>query len=195
MLRFFTTTLPGLVSVISHAHLAAAKKPRFDSTGSGSWWVDIGVSVGCCFMAALMTALNIGLLAQDPLSLEVLSKTGTPREKKYASRIRSLLTRQNWCIAALLVMNAVAVEVLPLFMDHMVDSWIAIIISSVLVLLCTDIVPTAIASLHGLRLAGSMTWVVRMLMYLTSPITLPLSWALDYMLGRFNVFSCERMLS
>ena len=82
-----------------------------------------------------MSGLTIGLLSLDILSLEVLKKSGKPIERKYASRIITLVKRHHLLLVTLLLANAIAVESMPIFLNKITIEIVAIIVSVTAVLL------------------------------------------------------------
>jgi hypothetical protein len=51
------------------------------------WTVYMCISAGLVCMAGLMSGLTLGLMSMDTVELEVLKKTGTAEEKRYAAII------------------------------------------------------------------------------------------------------------
>ena len=92
----------------------------------------------------LMSGLTVGLLSIDDLVLEMKEKSGTDEEKHLAGRILPLIKQHHLLMVTLLIANAAAMEALPLFLDEMVPSYAAIIISVTLVLFFGEIMPQAL---------------------------------------------------
>jgi hypothetical protein len=80
---------------------------------------------------------------------QVLRRSGTPRESKYASGILPLVSNQHFLLVTLLLCNAVAMEALPLFLDRLADPVTAIVISVTAVLVFGEIFPQALCSRCG----------------------------------------------
>ena len=83
----------------------------------------------------MMSGLTIGLLSLDITSLEVLSRSGHPSEKKYAKWIVRIVKYHHWLLVTLLLSNAAAVETMPIFLNQIASEIISIVISITLVLL------------------------------------------------------------
>ena len=83
----------------------------------------------------MMSGLTIGLLSLDITSLEVLSRSGHPSEKKYAKWIVRVVKHHHWLLVTLLLANAGAVETMPIFLNQIASEIISIVISITLVLL------------------------------------------------------------
>ena len=85
--------------------------------------------------AGLMSGLTMGLLSLDKLSLEVLSRGGKTKEKKYSKRILLIVRHHHLLLVTLLLSNAVAVEAMPIFLAKITSEVVAIIVSVTAVLL------------------------------------------------------------
>lgn len=136
----------------------------------------------CC--AAMAAGMTIGLLSLDTLKLRIKLSVGTPAEKAAAGTILPILENHHWLLCTLLLFNAGANEALPIFLDSLVPSWCAVIISVTLVLICGEVIPTAIFSgPHQLAIAAKFTPFVYCLRALLSPIAFPMAKVLDCVLG------------
>jgi hypothetical protein len=82
----------------------------------------------------MMSGLTIGLLSLDYVSLQVLKNSGEPHERVYAARIIPLVRHKHLLLVTLLLCNAAAMEALPIFLDKMVPSYMAIALSVTAVL-------------------------------------------------------------
>jgi metal transporter CNNM len=77
---------------------------------------------------------------------QVLRRSGTTREQRYAAGILPIVANQHYLLVTLLLCNAVAMEALPLFLDRLADPVTAIIISVTAVLVFGEIFPQALCS-------------------------------------------------
>eukprot|EP00891_Asterochloris_glomerata_P001825 jgi/Astpho2/1825/gw1.00038.77.1_t len=134
-------------------------------------------------MAGLMSGLTLGLMSLDSLDLEVLRRSGTPKEQAYAKRLEGVLKRPHWLLVTLVLCNAAASETLPIFLDRLADPITAIIISVSVVLVFGEIIPQAVCSRHGLAVGAHAAWFVQALMYLCGVVAYPISLLLDWILG------------
>ena len=80
------------------------------------------------------SGLTIGLMSIEQLELEIKEKVGTEEEQGQAKRLLPLLHRKHLLLVTLLLFNAASAEALPLFLDDLVPSYIAIIVSVTAVL-------------------------------------------------------------
>ena len=83
-------------------------------------------------------------------------------------------------LVTLLLCNAVANEAMPLFLDSLVPSWCAIIISVTAVLFGGEIVPSAIFTGPAkLQIASSLSGLVWFVMFALTPLAWPIAKVLD----------------
>ena len=78
-------------------------------------------------------------------------------------------------------------EALPIFLDSLVPSYLAIIISVTAVLFFGEIIPQAVCTgPNQIKIAACISPVTLGLMYLSFPISYPISLLLDILLGKHS---------
>ncbi|XP_008236157.1 PREDICTED: DUF21 domain-containing protein At2g14520 isoform X2 [Prunus mume] len=102
---------------------------------SSGFFIHIALIVLLVLFAGLMSGLTLGLMSMSLVDLEVLAKSGTPKDRKYAAKILPVVKNQHLLLCTLLICNAAAMETLPIFLDGLVTAWGAILISVTLILL------------------------------------------------------------
>ncbi|KAI3809908.1 hypothetical protein L1987_19511 [Smallanthus sonchifolius] len=137
--------------------------------------------------AGLMSGLTLGLMSLSLVDLEVLAKSGTPRDRAYAEKILPVVRKQHLLLCTLLICNAAAMEALPIFLDTLVTAWGAILISVTLILLFGEIIPQSVCTRYGLAIGASVAPFVRVLVWVCFPVAYPISKLLDYLLGQEHV--------
>lgn len=147
------------------------------------FWIYLGIYVGLVLVAGLVSGLTMGLLSLDMMSLNVLATGGKPHERKYATKIIPIIKRHHLLLVTLLLTNAAAVESMPLFLDRISDPVTAIVVSVTAVLIFGEVVPQAICTRYGLAIGAHLSPLVIFLMFITLPISWPLSKLLDCILG------------
>jgi metal transporter CNNM len=140
-------------------------------------------AIGLTLLAGLMSGLTLGLMSLDNVDLEVLKRSGTHHQKVCAAKIHPVIANPHRLLVTLLVCNAIAAEALPLVLDRLTDPITAVIISVTVVLLFGEIIPQAACSAYGLEIGALSAPFVRALMFLTSPLNIPIAWVLDRVLG------------
>ncbi|KAK4476956.1 hypothetical protein RD792_016126, partial [Penstemon davidsonii] len=147
------------------------------------FFIHIVVIVFLVLFAGLMSGLTLGLMSLSLVDLEVLAKSGTPKDKQHAEKILPVVKNQHLLLCTLLICNAAAMETLPIFLDGLVTAWGAILISVTLILLFGEIIPQSVCSRHGLAIGASVAPVVRVLVWICFPVAYPISKLLDLVLG------------
>ncbi|RZC54622.1 hypothetical protein C5167_013472 [Papaver somniferum] len=151
------------------------------------FFVYIGVICLLVLFAGLMSGLTLGLMSMSVVDLEVLAKSGTPKDREHAAKILPVVKKQHLLLCTLLICNAAAMEALPIFLDGLVTTWGAILISVTLILLVGEIIPQSICSRYGLAIGAKVSPCVRVLVFVCYPVAFPISKLLDYLLGNRHV--------
>ncbi|CAI0453621.1 unnamed protein product [Linum tenue] len=154
---------------------------------SSEFFIHILIIVMLVLFAGMMSGLTLGLMSLSLVDLEVLAKSGTPQDRKYAAKILPVVKNQHWLLCTLLICNAAAMEALPIFLDSLITAWGAILISVTLILLFGEIIPQAVCTRYGLAIGATVAPFVRVLVWICSPIAYPISKLLDYLLGHGHV--------
>lgn len=137
--------------------------------------------------AGAMSGLTVGYLSIDDLVLELKSKTGTDVEQECARKILPILNSRHWLLVTLLLWNATAMEALPIFLNKLVDEFMAIIISVTLVLFFGEIIPQALCTGPSqLQIASFLSPLVNYLMNISFPVSYPIALLLDHLLGKHS---------
>ncbi|XP_060199671.1 DUF21 domain-containing protein At1g47330 isoform X1 [Lycium barbarum] len=148
------------------------------------FFVFILVVIGLVLFAGLMAGLTLGLMSLGLVDLEVLSKSGRSQDRIHASKILPVVKNQHLLLCTLLIGNSLAMESLPIFLDKLVPSWAAILVSVTLILMFGEIIPQAICTRYGLTVGATVAPFVQLLLWLFFPIAYPISKVLDWMLGK-----------
>ena len=137
-----------------------------------------------------MAGLTVGLLGMDPIELELKKESEDPQtpaqraDRDRARAVWSVVSKHHWLLCTLLFVNAGANEALPLCLNELLPPYAVITVSVTLVLLFGEILPTAIfTGPRRLRIAAHCVPATRALMWLTAPISFPMSLALDRAIG------------
>lgn len=133
------------------------------------------------FCVAVIAGLFLGLLTLDALDLQITERASfDPDERKYAGTLHPIVKERHLLLVTLLTLNALSYEALPIFLDKLVPGWAAILLSTTLVLLFGEIIPSAIfTGPDQLRLGYYMVPLVKVLLFIMYPICKPMSLILD----------------
>ncbi|CAK9009716.1 unnamed protein product [Durusdinium trenchii] len=119
-------------------------------------WFDMSAVLLCVLSAALAAGLTLGLATLEPFGLQVIlaarpedcvtqeERSKLKLEQQCASRILPLVKDHHLLLVTLLLFNTVANEALPVFLDELVPSWVALLLSVSVVLVCGEILPSAV---------------------------------------------------
>lgn len=142
------------------------------------------LSIFCVVCAALAAGMTIGLLSLDKLKLQIKLQVGTEKEKEAASKILPVIANHHFLLCTLLLFNALANETLPIFLDELLPTFAAVIVSVTFVLLCGEIIPNAIfTGPDQLTIAARFINLVLFLEFIFFPLAYPLGKLLDRILG------------
>lgn len=151
----------------------------------------------CLVGAAIAAGLTQGMLSLNPLELKVKLETGTEAEKAAAKKILPIISEHHILLVTLMLFNACANEALPIFLDALVPSWLSIVMAVTLVLICGEIVPSAIfTGPKQLEIASFLAPLTKCLIFVLYPISYPTGWVLDAWLGHdegITVFDRKEM--
>ncbi|KAI3768232.1 hypothetical protein L2E82_18747 [Cichorium intybus] len=148
---------------------------KYLSCCSPDFFIHVGMISMIVLFAGMMSGLTLGLLSMSLVDLEVLAKSGKPMDRLRASKILSLVKNHHLVLCTLLISNATAMEALPIFLNSLVEEYVAIIISVTLILLFGEIIPQSVCTRYGLVIGAAATPLVRVLVWIWFPVAYPIS--------------------
>ena len=164
--------------------------------GSTGFWISCAGVAGCVCVAALAAGLTMGLVGIEPFRLEILLEARDEdcrtqaqlkqlqQAKRYARNILPIVTKHHLLLVTLLLLNSFANEALPLFLDRIVPTSAAIILSVTFVLIFGEILPSAVfTGPNQLAMASAFSPFVKLVTCILYPVTFPISKVLDYFLS------------
>ncbi|XP_075885722.1 metal transporter CNNM4 isoform X2 [Nelusetta ayraudi] len=135
-------------------------------------------------LSGMFSGLNLGLMALDPMELRIVQSCGTDKEKKYARKIEPIRSKGNYLLCSLLLGNVLVNTTLTILLDDLIGSGLgAVVASTVGIVIFGEIVPQALCSRHGLAVGANTILVTKFFMFLTFPLSFPVSKLLDVLLG------------
>ncbi len=129
--------------------------------------------------SALFSGLTLGYFTLDPGSLRRRAKLGNSQ----AAAILPLRTRGNHLLTTLLLGNVAVNSILAIFLGELAGGLVASLTATALIFLFGEILPQAVISRHALRFGSLFAPIVRILMWISAPITYPIAALLDRFLG------------
>jgi len=164
--------------------------------GSSAFYKTLVMATVCVVGAGLAAGLTMGMVSIDPMEMEIIVKTEEKDiedkderkklkdDKEAAEKILPLIHDHHRLLVTLLLMNSVANEALPLFLDQLVPSWLAVVLSVSLVLVFGEILPSAVfTGSEQLSMAARFAGLVSACKFTLAPIAWPIATALDFILG------------
>uniref|UniRef100_A0A8C2HN40 Metal transporter n=1 Tax=Cyprinus carpio TaxID=7962 RepID=A0A8C2HN40_CYPCA len=133
----------------------------------------------------------------DPMELRIVQNCGTEKEKNYAKKIEPVRSQGNYLLCSLLLGNVLVNTTLTILLDDIAGSGlIAVVVSTIGIVIFGEIVPQAICSRHGLAVGANTILLTKFFMILTFPASYPVSKLLDHVLGQEigTVYNREKLL-
>ncbi|XP_076759804.1 metal transporter uex isoform X2 [Xylocopa sonorina] len=158
-------------------------------------WLSILIILMCLSFSALFSGLNLGLMAMDRTELKILCNTGTEKERQYARTIQPVRNHGNYLLCSILFANVLVNSIFTILLDDLSSGLVAVICSTLAIVIIGEISPQAICSRHGLCIGAKTIYVTKLTMVITFPLSYPISKILDFLLGEEigNVYNRERL--
>eukprot|EP00930_Biecheleria_cincta_P013932 TRINITY_DN12192_c0_g1_i1.p1 TRINITY_DN12192_c0_g1~~TRINITY_DN12192_c0_g1_i1.p1 ORF type:complete len:769 (+),score=104.64 TRINITY_DN12192_c0_g1_i1:100-2406(+) len=160
------------------------------------FWCNASASLLCILTAALASGLTLGLVSLEPREMEIIQaarledcssekeREKLQKQKDAARRILPLLKDHHLLLVTLLLMTAIANEALPIFLDDLVSPLMAVLLSVTFVLICGEIIPSAIfTGPSQLTVASAFIPCVNCLIWTLFCVAKPIARQLDKILA------------
>merc|ERR1712106_723330 len=163
-----------------------------------SVWAAIVLIVGLLCLSGLFSGLNLGLMSLDQTELKIVMSTGSDIEKAYAKAIMPIRGMGNFLLCSILLGNVLVNNTLTITLDNLTGGGglVAVIGSTLGIVVFGEIIPQAICSRHGLAVGARTIWLTKFFMAIASPLSFPISKILDKLLGSEigTVYNRERLM-
>jgi metal transporter CNNM len=146
-------------------------------------WIHMSLLVILLILSGLFSGLNLGLMSLNKTDLKIIINTGTEEERKYAKAIAPVRNHGNFLLCCLLFSNVLVNASLTILVDDLTSGLIAIMMSTLSIVIFGEIIPQAICSRFGLAVGAKTIYITKFFMFITSPLAFPLSKLLDKILG------------
>ncbi|MDB5167239.1 MAG: rane protein of unknown function [Candidatus Saccharibacteria bacterium] len=140
------------------------------------FWVAI---LALIIFSAICSGLNIALMSLSTQYLKRQSKLGNV----YAKRVLPLRQNSHLSLAALLLCNIAAVSVTSILFDSQIQGLLAVIATTLLLVIFGELLPQALFARFALRFSYYLAPVLWLMIIATYPITKILQLVLDRMIG------------
>ncbi|CAO1617431.1 unnamed protein product [Parajaminaea phylloscopi] len=173
-------TTPSDVHVPQY-HTYTKRKEKLSTGQTVGYAVIVPVLV---ILSGIFAGLTIGYMSLDETQLQVLSITGTEKQRAYARKIIPVRKDGHLLLTTLLIANMITNETLPIISDPLFPSPVlAVVVSTILVIIFAELVPQSICSRYGLEIGAYMAMPTRAVMLLLWPVAFPVSRVLHWTLG------------
>lgn len=126
-------------------------------------------------IAAICSGLNVAFMSLDLGDLRRKRKLGN----KYASILYPLRKNAHLTLSAILLTNVAAASTTPLVIDSRLNGLLAVVISTLLLTIFSEIMPQALFAQNALLWCGRLSWLIRLMVVITYPVAKPLQLLLD----------------
>lgn len=129
--------------------------------------------------SGLFSGLTLGFFSLDLAGLDRKVKMGN----KDAEKVYPIRKKGNLLLCTLLLGNVAVNSAMAVFLGSIATGVAAGLISTSLIVIFGEIIPQAAFSRHALTVGSKMAWFVRIIIVILYPVTYPISWILDKVLG------------
>jgi CBS domain containing-hemolysin-like protein len=143
----------------------------------------------CCgllvVLAGIVSGLTLSIFSIGADTLRGFAESPDASAKRLAKGLLGLAKHEHWVLVTLLVCNAGAVEALPLMLDPLMPNSVivGVVISTLLVLIFSEIIPQSVFVRFAFPVAGRLVPFVWFIMVVTAPISWSLAKLLDFVVG------------
>ena len=130
-------------------------------------------------MSGIFSGLTLGYFSLDLAGLERKVNMGD----LHAEKVYPIRKRGNLLLCTLLLGNVAVNSAMAVFLSSIATGLVAGLVSTGLIVVFGEIIPQASFSRHALLVGAKMAWLVRLIILLLYPVTYPISWILDKILG------------
>lgn len=134
-------------------------------------------------ISAVCSGLNVGLLALDIGTLRRKAQLGDPR----AVKVLPLRQNVHLTLASILLTNVAVATSLPLVLNTSLSGISAGIISTFALVIFGEILPQAYFARHALKLYSALYTPIRIMIFVTYPLSKPLQLLLDKLIGKHGI--------
>ncbi|KAI0764165.1 hypothetical protein BD413DRAFT_641282 [Trametes elegans] len=135
-------------------------------------------------MSGLFAGLTLGYMSLDETQLNVLSVSGTPRQKLYANKIKPIRKNGHLLLVTLLLANMIVNETLPVISDPVLGGGVqSVVVSTILIVIFAEIIPQSLCTRYGLYFGAKMAGFVQILLWTLGTVAWPVAKLLEFTLG------------
>ncbi|KAJ7146409.1 hypothetical protein C8R44DRAFT_837110 [Mycena epipterygia] len=160
-----------------------SKREQFDPHNTTSIVFAVLIPV-LVLSSGLFAGLTLGYMSLDETQLNVLSMSGTPKQREYANKIKPIRKNGHLLLVTLLLANMITNETLPVVADPVLGGGVqSVVVSTVLIVIFSEIIPQSLFTRHGLYLGAKMAGFTKCLIYGLGIVAWPVAKLLEFVLG------------
>lgn len=125
--------------------------------------------------SAVCSGLNIAVMSLDPAELRRKAKLGN----RQARRVLPLRQHTHLTLASILLVNVAAVSANSLVLEQRLTGWVALVLSTLLIVVFGEIMPQALFSKDPLGWSSAFAPLLKAMIFVTYVISKPLQLLLD----------------
>lgn len=129
--------------------------------------------------SAICSGLNIAIMSLSIEDLERKAALGNV----FAKGIIPLRRKSHLTLSGILLSNVAAVSATSLVLETKLNGFVAGLVSTLLIVIFGEVIPQALFARHALGMVARLSWLLRLMIFVTYPISKPLQLLLDKMLG------------
>ena len=131
-------------------------------------------------LSAICSGMTLGMMSLNVAELERKITLGDNNARK----ILVVRKHGSLLLCSLLLSHTAVNSAISVFMSSVTSGLIAGAISTILIVIFGEIMPQALFSRHALKYGSKMVWLVRFFMFITYPISKPISILIDKVFGQ-----------
>ncbi|KIK57000.1 hypothetical protein GYMLUDRAFT_247274 [Collybiopsis luxurians FD-317 M1] len=140
--------------------------------------------VALVLLSGLFAGLTLGYMSLDQTQLNVLSVSGTPKQRKYANQIKPIRENGHLLLVTLLLCNMLTNETLPIIADPILGGGVqSVVVSTALIVIFSEIIPQSLFTRYGLFLGAKCAGLTKLLIWTLGIFSWPVAKLLDWILG------------
>ncbi|GAA6022866.1 hypothetical protein JCM11491_007023 [Sporobolomyces phaffii] len=180
----------GWTSLVKRAIAESASAATCACTASEGNKHDAAFIVKACLIPLLVilsgsaAGLTIGFMTLDTTQLQVLIKSGSPQQQKWAAQVLPLRKNGHLLLITLLISNMIFNEALPVIAESVFGGGIqAVVASTAMIVVFAEVIPQSVCARYGLRVGAAMVIPVRIMIYVLFVVAWPIAKLLEWILG------------
>lgn len=139
-----------------------------------------------CF-AGICSGLTVGFMSISKTEMQIWLNSDNEYERKVAKPILDILNNHHMLLSTLLLSNSLSLEALPIFLDRIVPSYMAIIISTIAVVIFGEVLPQSYCTgPHKVTIGYYFAPFIRFLQFVLYIFVRPITYVLDNWLGHHD---------